>query len=103
MSRQYNYFVYILTNKLRTVIHTGVTNNPERRLIEHERDAMLNVRSFSGRYKCIYLIYFEHHDHIDHAIEREKRIKGWNRRKKESLINSLNPDWKFLNDRIRDI
>ncbi len=103
MFKQHNYFVYILTNKLKTVLYTGVTNNLERRLNEHERDAMINGKSFSGKYKCIYLIYFEYYDHIDHAIEREKRIKGWNRRKKELLINDFNPEWKFLNDTIRDI
>ena len=94
----HNYFVYILTNYKKTVLYTGVTNDLKQRLFEHKTG--VNTKSFTSRYKCYYLIYLERHQFIEHAIEREKEIKGWVRIKKEKLINEFNPDWKFLNDEI---
>jgi len=98
----HNYFVYITTNKNKTVLYTGVTNNLRYRMQQHELEAKTTKKSFTGRYNCYHLIYFEHFEYIDHAIEREKQIKGWLRRKKEKLINDFNPDWRFLNDEIED-
>ena len=95
---QHNYFVYILTNVNKTVLYTGVTNDLRRRLIEHQEK--LKGQSFTSKYNCCYLIYLERFQYINHVIEQEKRIKGWSRAKKEDLINSFNPDWKFLNDEI---
>jgi putative endonuclease len=46
------------------------------------------------------LVYYEHFSHIDHAIEREKEIKKWRREKKDILIASVNPGWKFLNNEV---
>ena len=96
----YNFFVYILTNVHRQVLYTGVTNDLARRTFEHEDDAK-NVRtSFAGRYNCIYLVYWERFQYVDHAIAREKQIKGWTRKKKLELIRSFNPEFKFLNDEV---
>lgn len=94
----HNYFLYILTNYNKTVLYTGVTNDLKRRLYEHKSG--INSSSFTSKYNCYYLIYLERHQYIQHAIEREKEIKGWLRIKKEKLINEFNPDWKFLNDEI---
>lgn len=94
----HNYFVYILTNYKKTVLYTGVTNDLQQRLFEHKTG--VNIKSFTSRYKCYYLIYLERHQYIQHAIEREKEIKGWVRIKKEKLISEFNPDWKFLNGEI---
>jgi len=96
----HNYFVYILTNKHKTVLYTGVTNNLERRLFEHNEDSKNNKKTFAGKYKTIFLIYYERFQYIQHAIEREKEIKGWRRERKINLINSFNPEWKFLNDEV---
>nr|MBK9650721.1 GIY-YIG nuclease family protein [Bacteroidota bacterium] len=96
----HNYFVYIVTNKNRTVLYTGVTNDLERRLYEHEKNSKSINKTFTGRYNAYFLIYWESFQYIQHAIEREKEIKGWTRLKKENLINGFNPDWKFLNDEI---
>lgn len=93
------YYVYILTNKNKTVLYTGVTNDLERRLSEHINHQN-HINAFTYRYNCFYLIYFEKHNDINRAIEREKEIKGWKRYKKENLINIYNPNWKFLNDTI---
>ena len=97
----HNYFVYIVTNKNKTVLYTGVTNNLARRLYEHEQNSIpFRHRSFAGQYNAYFLLYYERFEFIEHAIAREKEIKGWRRSKKEALINSMNAEWKFLNDEI---
>src|SRR5690606_9441334 len=95
----HNYYVYILTNKMKTVLYIGVTNELKERLYWH-KNPEANSKSFTAKYKCFYLIYFEHFQDIGQAIIREKELKGWRREKKEILINSFNPYWKFLNDEI---
>ena len=89
------YFTYILTNKNKTVLYTGVSNNLKRRLEEHISNAE-NKFAFTYRYNCHYLIYYEQFTSIKAAIAREKQIKGWRRSKKEELINTQNPQWHFL-------
>lgn len=69
----YNFYVYILTNKVKTVLYTGVTNNLKRRLEEHNEK--LNPQSFTAKYNLNYLIYYEKHGWIQQAIAREKEIK----------------------------
>ena len=98
--KSHNYFVYIITNKAKTVLYTGVTNSLERRLFEHsENTKYINV-SFAGRYNCQYLVYWEWFQWIQNAIDREKEIKRWRREKKVKLITDFNPNWKFLNDEL---
>lgn len=100
MPKYHNYFVYIVTNVNKTVLYTGVTNDLERRVYEHEIGA---IKGFSQKYNCKYLIYYEYFMYIDEAIAREKQIKKWRRDKKEYLINTKNKEWKFLNDCIAGI
>ncbi len=95
---QHNYYVYITTNPGRTVLYTGVTNDLDRRLQEHLDDNMNDRKTFAGKYFCYNLVYFEWYPDILEAIGREKEIKGWIRAKKEKLIESFNPAWRFLND-----
>ncbi len=92
MVRQYQYFVYIMTNKSGT-LYTGVTNNLERRIYEHKHHL---VKGFTNKYNIDKLIYFEETNDINAAISREKQIKGWLRKKKIALIESMNPGWKDL-------
>jgi len=99
--RQYNFYTYILTNDERKVLYTGITNDLDRRLTEHyfgtdQKD------SFTYRYKCFYLLWFERYQYVNHAIEREKEIKGWKRDKKIKLIETENPNWIFLNTEIME-
>ena len=89
------YYVYILTNKLRTVLYTGVTNDLGERVIEHFLEQG-NPKPFCGRYNCSILVYYEGYDYILDAIPREKQVKKWSRVKKEALINSMNPHWENL-------
>ena len=93
----HRYYVYILTNKNRTVFYVGVTNNLERRLLEHQQNVQDQMNSFTGRYRCIYLVYYEEYQWIQMAIAREKEIKGWRREKKLALIRTINPNMDFLN------
>ena len=99
--KQYNFFVYIVTNHKKTVLYTGITNNLEQRLTEHYINRK-NEETFAGKYQCYYLLFFERYQYIDKAIAREKQIKGWLRKKKEVLINEENPEWKFLNEDVME-
>jgi putative endonuclease len=92
----HNYYIYITTNPNKTTLYIGVTNNLSLRMHQHYENRGSN-ESFAGKYYCYNLIYWERFQYIQHAIEREKEIKKWNRQKKENLINSLNPKWDFLN------
>jgi putative endonuclease len=94
---QHNYFVYITTNLSKSVLYIGVTNDLKRRLFEHEQDAASEKKHFTGKYNAIFLLYWERFQFIDHAILREKQLKGWTRKRKEELIFSFNPNWDFLN------
>jgi len=90
-----NYFVYIMTNRKRGVLSTGVTNDLVRRVYEHKN---ILVKGFSSRYNLTNLIYFEDTPDVITAIGREKRIKGWMRNKKIKLIESVNPEWKDISE-----
>lgn len=84
------YFVYILKCSDESY-YTGFTNNIERRLIEHEQGLNLSCYTFDKR--PLELVWFEIFNDVNNAIETEKKIKGWSRRKKEALINE---DWEKL-------
>lgn len=74
-------------------MYTGVTNDLIRRVYEHKNKL---VAGFTQKYNVDRLVYFEICSGIVLAIEREKQIKGWSRKKKQDLINSLNPEWDDL-------
>jgi putative endonuclease len=94
------YFVYIICNLQKNVLYIGVTNNWQKRLEEHIADSDNAKQSFAGKYNCCYLLHLEEYMFINDAIAREKEIKGWNRLKKEKLINENNPNWIFLNEHV---
>ncbi len=74
MTKQHNYFVYILTNLYKTVLYIGVTNNLEVRIEQHSKGE--NAKSFTKKYKCFYLVHYERYQYINDAIDREKEVKG---------------------------
>ena len=82
-------------------MYVGVTKDLTRRLQEHTENKG-NPKTFAGKYYCHNLVYYEHFTHINYAIDREKEIKKWNRGKKNALIESLNPEWKFLNEDVNE-
>ena len=81
-----SYYVYMMTNKYRNVLYTGVTGNLAKRVYEHRNHLLKD--SFTARYNVTKLVYFEVTEDVRSAIEREKHIKSWNRKSKESLIES---------------
>jgi putative endonuclease len=83
-----------MTNKSGT-LYTGVTNNLERRIYEHKHHL---VKGFTNKYNIDKLVYFEETNDINAAISREKQIKGWLRKKKIALIESINPGWQDLSE-----
>jgi putative endonuclease len=101
MTRQYNFYTYILTNSTKTVLYTGMTNDLERRLFEHYK-GIDQKNSFTYKYKCYNLVWFEKYQYVQDAIAREKEIKGWLRVKKVKLIEEENSMWKFLNSDIME-
>lgn len=86
------YFVYIMTNKSRT-LYTGVTGDIEGRVFQHKHK---QGSIFTSKYKINMLVYYESFSNILDAITREKQIKGWLRVKKIALIESMNPNWEDL-------
>ena len=93
-----NYYVYILTNAHKNVLYTGVTNDLIRRVYEHKNH--LDKGSFTAKYNVEYLVYYEMTSDVNSAIEREKQIKGWNRKRKNKLVESKNPTWVDLYESI---
>lgn len=94
-------FVYIITNLHRTTLYIGVTSDLVNRVYEHKNHLYKN--SFSDRYNLEYLVYYEELEGIEEAIAREKQLKKWSRKKKEALINAINPAWIDLYAEVQDI
>ncbi len=86
-------FIYIMTNTRNGTLYVGVTSDLVRRCYEH-RNSLL--RGFTKQYGLKQLVYFEQHDDIRAAIQREKTIKHWPRAWKVRLIHASNPDWQDL-------
>ena len=82
-----------MTNKTNKVLYTGVTNDLNRRVYEHKEK---QAEGFTKQYNVDKLVYYEVCEDIESAILREKQIKGWLRRKKIALIESMNPEWRDL-------
>ena len=87
-------YIYILTNKSNSVLYTGVTNDLIRRVYEHKHHQ--DKGSFTAQYNVENLVYYETIENPIAAIEREKQIKGWNRKRKNKLVERKNPEWKDL-------
>jgi len=88
--------VYILTNKIHTVLYTGVTSGIIGRIWDHKNKTY--PKSFTSKYNCDELVYYYFYPHIEEAIAAEKLIKGSSREYKINLVSSINPKWKDLYD-----
>ena len=86
------YYVYIMTNKSKT-LYTGVTSDLIKRVYLHKNHL---INGFTKKYNITKLVYYEITNDVNTAIKREKQIKGWLRKKKIALIESMNPNWKDL-------
>ena len=86
------YWVYIVGSNSGT-LYIGMTNSIARRMVEHKSG---EFEGFASKYRCDRLVYYESFDDVRDAIAREKQLKGWMRRKKIALIESVNPRWQDL-------
>ena len=86
------YYFYLMAS-YRGALYEGVTNDLTRRAYEHKQKI---VDGFTTRYNVTKLVYYEATDSFEAAIEREKQVTGWLRRKKVALIESVNPYWEDL-------
>ena len=85
-------YVYIMSNRFK-ILYTGVTSDLPRRVYQHKQKL---VKGFTKKYNLTKLVYYEAGDEIRSAIQREKQIKGWLRRRKVDLIESMYPPWDDL-------
>ena len=91
------YYVYILTNKTNNVMYIGMTNNLARRLYEHRHEL---IDGFTKKYHLHKIVYYEEFQDVKLAIKREKILKSLLRSKKNKLVESKNPNWDDLYDRL---
>ena len=89
--------VYILASKRNGTLYVGVTSDLVKRIWEHRNDL---VEGFTKRYSVYQLVWYELHESMNSAIQREKRLKGWKRKWKVQLIESKNPNWEDLYAKI---
>ena len=87
------FYVYMMTNRSRVVLYTGITNSLMRRVWQHQKS---EIESFTKTYKVNRLFYYERFSDPRDAIAREKEIKGWRREKKNALVERMNPKWADL-------
>ena len=85
-------YVYMLASKRGGTLYIGVTNDLSRRVHEHSQ----RHKGFTAKYGAIRLVWYEEHEDIASAIQREKLLKRWRRQWKIDLIESVNPEWNDL-------
>jgi putative endonuclease len=97
MPMMFGAWLYIMSNRLNGTLYTGVTTRLLERVAEHKEGV---VPGFTKRYGLKRLVYYEGHDSIKAAIQREKTMKTWRRAWKVRLINEFNPAWDNLYDTL---
>ncbi|MEQ8712294.1 MAG: GIY-YIG nuclease family protein [Cyclobacteriaceae bacterium] len=93
-------YIYIVSNKTRSTVYTGVSSNLYARIYQHKYE---NGSYFTNKYNCIDLIYYQFFSDIETAIRREKKVKKWNRAWKDKLIRDFNPTLRVLFDEVKDM
>jgi putative endonuclease len=91
-------YIYIMTNANNTTLYVGCTSDLNVRIHQHKTKVF--PKSFTAKYNCIKLVYYETFHTIEEAIAREKQINGGSRKRKEVLVNTLNPGWEDLYNSI---
>jgi len=99
IQKQMGGWVYMMCSLNHSTLYVGLTSNIASRVYEHKQK--IYPKSFTSKYNCIQLVYYQRFELTIDAIAEEKRIKGGSRKKKEELINSMNKDWKDLYDEIK--
>ncbi len=85
------WYVYIMANKSNRVIYIGCTDDLEARILEHKNKVF--KKSFTAKYNCNRLVYFEEFENGSEASKRERQMKKWKRDWKDNLMNDMNPSW----------
>ena len=91
------FYIYAMTNITNSVLYIGITNDLKRRAFEHKNKL---VEGFTKKYNISKLVYYEIYADAYTAISREKQLKRWKRDKKNALINSKNPNWEDLYEKL---
>lgn len=94
--KEFKFYVYIMTNKPNGTLYVGVSNDIVRRVYEHKNKIFPD--SFTVKYGCNKLVYYENFHYVNDALEREKKLKAGTRKKKIALIESINPNWVDLSE-----
>ncbi|HDQ41149.1 MAG TPA: GIY-YIG nuclease family protein [Desulfonatronum sp.] len=89
--------VYILASRKNGTLYVGVTSDLKKRTWEHKNN---QIEGFTNRYGVHVLVWYEQHESMATAIEREKRLKEWKRSWKLEMIEKTNPDWRDLYDEL---
>lgn len=97
-NKQKYYHVYIMAS-ISKALYIGVTGNFYKRIKQHKEKH--DPKSFTARYHCTKLMYYENYGDVNNAIDREKQLKKWRREKKINLFKSVNPEWKDLSHEPR--
>ena len=97
MKRDFQPAVYIMASKRNGTIYVGVTSNLPQRAAQHREGTF---QGHTPRYGCKMLVWFELHATMEHAITREKQLKGGSRKRKLALIEAMNPLWRDLFEEI---
>jgi putative endonuclease len=92
-------YVYIMCSLNNSTLYVGVTSNLPSRVYQHKTNVF--PKSFTSKYNCKKLVYYNWFETIIEAIAEEKRIKGGSRKKKEILINNMNPEWNDLYEQVK--
>ncbi|MEP6936880.1 MAG: GIY-YIG nuclease family protein [Chthoniobacterales bacterium] len=93
------FYIYLVTNRSRVVLYTGVTNDLARRVWGHQHG---EVKGFTKTYRVDRLVYCEVFPDPQSAIAREKQIKGWTGAKRNALVETLNPKWAGISRTLLD-
>ena len=88
------YYCYILSNKNRTVLYVGYTDNIKRRVLQHKQG---NGALFTKKYNVVDLIFYEEYDNSKEARDRERQLKNWHKEWKLNLIKGVNPNFNTIN------
>ena len=89
--------VYIMSNRRHGTLYVGVTSQLAARVWQHKNGVM---QGFTSKYRLYQLVWYERHESMAAAIEREKQLKAGSRQRKIELIEALNPAWEDLYERV---
>lgn len=91
-------FIYMMANMPKGVLYTGPTTNLLKRVEDHKSKV---AKGFTEKYNCTTLVYYEMHQSLEAAAQRERLLKKYRRELKERLIEEGNPLWHVLYEDLK--